>query len=67
MPLRVYLTGRVAIEHGDVVLGERDFPGRQSRVAFACLTARRESTLPREWLADGKHVEVRAVTSAFSP
>src|SRR5260370_22219743 len=40
MPLRVYLAGRVAIESGDVVLGVRDFPGTQGRLAFAYLAAR---------------------------
>jgi hypothetical protein len=28
-PARVYLTGHVAIEHGESVVTEREFPGRQ--------------------------------------
>jgi DNA-binding SARP family transcriptional activator len=52
MPLRIYLAGRVAIEQDTSVLGERDFPGRQGRLAFACLAARRTITLPREELAE---------------
>jgi SARP family transcriptional regulator, regulator of embCAB operon len=48
---RIYLAGGLAVEHEDrLVLQERDFPGRHSRLAFACLAANRSRTIPREEL-----------------
>jgi len=50
--LRVYLTGRASIEvDGDVVLSERQFRGRQERVAFAYLVRERGRPVTREELA----------------
>ena len=51
MGLRVYLVGHLAIERDEVLLGERDFPGRQGRLAFAYLATRRGAATPREELA----------------
>jgi len=37
---RIYLTGRLAIEHaGQLILDEAAFPGRQGRLVFAYLAA----------------------------
>jgi SARP family transcriptional regulator, regulator of embCAB operon len=48
---RIYLAGRLAVEHeGRLVLQERDFPGRQGRLAFACLAANRSRSVPRDEL-----------------
>jgi DNA-binding SARP family transcriptional activator len=44
---RIYLTGQVAIEHGDQLLRERGFPGRQGRIAFVYLAVRRHHTITR--------------------
>ena len=52
MSLRVYLSGRMTIERGDDLLDERDFPGRQGRLAFAYLAVRRGSAVPRDELAE---------------
>jgi DNA-binding SARP family transcriptional activator len=52
MSLRIYLTGRVCIEHGRSLLDERGFPGRQCRVAFAYLVCQRERPVPRDELAE---------------
>jgi SARP family transcriptional regulator, regulator of embCAB operon len=46
-PARIYLTGHVAIEHGDSVVTEREFPGRQGRLAFVYLTVRRDQPTSR--------------------
>ena len=46
-PARIYLTGHVAIEHGDSVVTEREFPGRQGRLAFVYLTIRRDQPTSR--------------------
>jgi DNA-binding SARP family transcriptional activator len=45
---RIYLTGSVAIEHGDTLVRERDFPGRQGRIAFAYLALHRHRTVHRD-------------------
>lgn len=52
MPLRVYLTGNVAIEDGDLLIPERRFPGRQGRLVFAVLAWHRERAIATEELAD---------------
>jgi hypothetical protein len=36
---RVYLTGRISIEHGSKMLDERELVGRQGRLAFAFLAS----------------------------
>src|SRR5262245_29994134 len=51
-PARIYLTGHVAIEHGDAVVSERDFPGRQGRLAFVYLTLRRDQPTSRSEIAN---------------
>jgi len=47
---RIYLTGSVAIEHGEQLIRERDFPGRQGRVAFVYLALHRHRTIHRDEL-----------------
>jgi DNA-binding SARP family transcriptional activator len=47
---RIYLTGSVAIEHGDHLVRERQFPGRQGRIAFVFLTVDRHRQVHREEL-----------------
>lgn len=44
------MTGSVAIEHGDVLVRERQFPGRQGRVAFVFLAINRHRSVHREEL-----------------
>jgi DNA-binding SARP family transcriptional activator len=45
---RIYLTGSVAIECGDRLVRERDFPGRQGRIAFVYLVLHRHRTIHRD-------------------
>jgi DNA-binding SARP family transcriptional activator len=52
VPLRIYLAGRVRVEDEGVVVDERDFPGRQGRLAFAYLAVERSRAVPRDELAD---------------
>jgi DNA-binding SARP family transcriptional activator len=52
MTLRVYLTGKVAVEDGDLLVPERWFPGRQGRLAFAVLAWGRERAISIDELAD---------------
>jgi DNA-binding SARP family transcriptional activator len=52
MTLRVYLTGKVAVEDGDLLLPEKRFPGRQGRLAFAVLAWGRERATSIDELAD---------------
>lgn len=47
---RIYLTGSVTIEHGEQLVRERDFPGRQGRIAFVYLALRRHQTVQRDEL-----------------
>jgi DNA-binding SARP family transcriptional activator len=47
---RIYLTGTVSIEHGDQLIRERDFPGRQGRIAFVYLALRLHQTVHRDEL-----------------
>ncbi len=46
--LRIYLTGRIAIEYGDRLVDERDLAGRQGRLALAFLTSERQRPLTKE-------------------
>lgn len=48
--LRVYLTGRISIEHGAKFVEERDLAGRQGRLAFAFLAAERHRPVTKEQL-----------------
>src|SRR5262245_18740916 len=50
--LRVYLTGKVAIEDGEVLVPERRFPGRQGRLTFAVLAWERRRAISVDELAD---------------
>lgn len=50
--VRIYLTSEVRIEHGDVLLRERDWPGRQGRVVLAMLVAERDRPIARDVLAE---------------
>src|SRR5262245_56953552 len=50
--LRLYLTGKVAIEDGDVLVPEKHFPGRQGRLTFAVLAWEREHAISVDELAD---------------
>src|SRR5262245_36166391 len=47
---RIYLTGSVAIERGEALVRERQFPGRQGRIAFVFLAANRHRPIHREEL-----------------
>jgi DNA-binding SARP family transcriptional activator len=47
---RIYLTGAIAIEHGEQLIRERQFPGRQGRVAFVFLAANRHRSVHRDEL-----------------
>ena len=49
---RIYLTGHVAIEQDGTVVTEREFPGRQGRLAFVYLTLRRDHTTSRAELTN---------------
>jgi DNA-binding SARP family transcriptional activator len=48
--LRIYLTGRISIEHGSTLVEERDLAGRQGRLAFAFLAVERQRPVSREQL-----------------
>lgn len=47
---RIYLTGSVIIEHGERLVRERQFPGRQGRIAFVFLAVNRGRPVHREEL-----------------
>lgn len=47
---RIYLTGAVAIEHGEHLVRERQFPGRQGRIAFVFLAVNHHRPIHREEL-----------------
>jgi len=49
-PLRIYLTGRISIEHGETLVEEREFAGRQGRLAFALLFSERHRPVTKEEL-----------------
>ena len=51
-PLRIYLAGNVTLEWGDVLVPDHLFPGRQARLAFALLVARRGTALSVDDIAD---------------
>jgi DNA-binding SARP family transcriptional activator len=50
-PLRLYVCGRLAVEHAGVVLRETDFPARQGRRLWAYLVLRRRWPVGRDDLA----------------
>lgn len=47
---RIYLTGSTAIEHGEHLIRERQFPGRQGRIAFVFLAVTRHRSIHRDEL-----------------
>ncbi len=51
MTPRIYLTGRISIENGDIFVEERDFAGRQGRLAFSFLAAERHRPVARDQFA----------------
>jgi len=50
--VRVYLTGNVAVEDGDILVSERRFPARQGRLAFAMLAWDRHRAISTDELAE---------------
>ena len=46
----IYLTGSIAIEHGEHLIRERQFPGRQGRIAFVILAVNRHRSIHRDEL-----------------
>jgi DNA-binding SARP family transcriptional activator/ABC-type branched-subunit amino acid transport system substrate-binding protein len=50
--VKVFLTGRVALEGDGVVIDEARFPGRQGRLLFAYLVAEEGRPVPRDELAE---------------
>lgn len=50
-PVRIYLSGRLSIEAGEVLLGPDAFPGQQGRAAFALLAGEAGSPISRDVLA----------------
>ena len=47
---RIYLTGRICLEHGDILVEERDLAGRQGRLAFAFLATERNRPVSKDEL-----------------
>ena len=50
--LKVFLTGRVAVETDGAVIDEAQLGGRQGRLLFAYLVAERSRPVPRDELSD---------------
>lgn len=51
-PLRIYICGRLAIEHADGVIREAEFPARQGRRLWAYLVLNRRRPVSRDELVD---------------
>lgn len=51
-PPRIYLTGRISIENGSMLVAERELSGRQGRLAFAFLVAERHRPVSKERLVE---------------
>jgi SARP family transcriptional regulator, regulator of embCAB operon len=51
-PLRIYICGRLAIEHAEGVICEADFPARQGRRLWAYLVLNRRRPVGRDELVD---------------
>ncbi len=66
---RIYLTGGAAIEHGEQLVRERRFPGRQGRLAFVFLTLNHHRPVKRDELLGaiwpGEAVEQNAALDAI--
>lgn len=50
--LRIYLSGRIAIDTGGAFLGPEEFPGQQGRAVFAFLVGQRDAPVSRSAVAD---------------
>lgn len=50
--LRIYLTGQICVEWGQCLIGERQLPRRQGRLAFAFLIIERTNPVSVEEIAD---------------
>jgi SARP family transcriptional regulator, regulator of embCAB operon len=48
--LRIYLTGRISVELGETLVEEREFAGRQARLALAFLVSERDRPVTKEEL-----------------
>ena len=60
--LKVFLTGRVAVETDGAVIHEAQLGGRQGRLLFAYLVAERSRPVPRDELAEALWGEAPPVT-----
>jgi DNA-binding SARP family transcriptional activator len=68
--LRIYLKGHVSIEYGGKLVGERDLPGRQGRLAFTFLASERQRPVTKDELipvvwADTPPRDIDAALSAI--
>jgi SARP family transcriptional regulator, regulator of embCAB operon len=68
--MRIYLTGRILIEHGEKLVEERELSGRQGRLAFAFLVSERQRPIPKEELVsvvwrDAPPNEIETAVSAL--
>ena len=61
--LKVFLTGRVAVETDGAVIDEAQLGGRQGRLLFAYLVAERSRPVPRDELAEALWGETPPATS----
>ena len=52
LQLKVFVTGRVAVETDGAVIDEAHLGGRQGRLLFAYLVAERSRPVPRDELAE---------------
>jgi DNA-binding SARP family transcriptional activator len=50
--LRIYLTGRISVEHAQSVIDERDLSGRQGRLALAFLASERHRPVSKDQLVE---------------
>jgi DNA-binding SARP family transcriptional activator len=50
--MRIYVTGRVAVEHARGITRESEFPSRQSRILWTALVCERARSVPREEMAE---------------
>lgn len=69
-PPRIYLTGRVSIENGEIVIDERQLSGRQGRLAFVFLAIDLHRVVSRDELVaaiwpDAQPNEVEVALSAI--
>ena len=62
LQLKVFVTGRVAVETDGAVIDEAQLGGRQARLVFAYLVAERSRPVPRDELAEALWGETPPVT-----